>query len=89
MKIKNRKLMIDFINLFLGIGIILSSVAAINGTPLNRNRLPVIFAMGMAMLTLNAAKYYQDHRIAGIIFAVLSLVCAFLMIFSLLQMALF
>lgn len=89
MKIKNRKLMIDFINLFLGIGIILSAVSVIEGTALNKNRLPVVFALGTVMLTLNAAKYYQEHRIAGIVFAVLSLALALLLIVSLLQMAFF
>lgn len=89
MKIKNRKLIIDLMNLFLAIGITLSAVAAIEGTAFKKDRLPVVFAMGTVMLTLNAAKCYQEHRGVGILFAVLSLVSAFLLIYSLLLMAFF
>lgn len=87
MKLKNGKLMIDLMNLFLGIGTIVLAVVLLSGEPLNRNLFPVVFALGATMLSLNAARFYQEHRMVSVVFAVLSIVVALLLIFSLLQLA--
>ncbi|NBH84365.1 hypothetical protein D7X88_08765 [bacterium C-53] len=87
MKLKNGKLMIDLMNLFLGIGTIVLAVVLLSGEPLNRNLFPVVFALGAAMLSLNAARFYQEHRMISVVFAVLSIAVALLLIFSLLQLA--
>lgn len=84
---KNRKLTIDMINLIMGLGIIALAVTAFASMPLNRNLFPVIFMMGTVMLSLNAAKFFQKHRLTAIIFALLSLVSVALLITSLLQIA--
>lgn len=83
---KNRKIIIDLINLILGVVIIVLALMAFSAMPMNRNIFPVIFAMGTAMLYLNAVKVHREHRMAGVCLMVLSLITMLMLIISLLQL---
>lgn len=85
-EIKNKKMVIDFINMFLGVAIIITAITTFGSGTINVAKFPIIFMLGTFLLILNTIKIFPKNKFLGIIFGILSVVMAAALILSLIAL---
>ncbi len=83
---RNKNMLIDFINMFLGIAIIVIAVSAFSSATFSLSKFPIIFFLGTILLILNTIKTFPKNKLLGVLFGTLSLVMAVALILSLIAL---
>ena len=86
MKLKDKRMVIDYINMVIGIVILIIAVIAFRGGTGFVGMFPLLFALGTVMLILNTVKTFPDNKFLGIMFGILAVVMGAGFVVSLMAM---
>lgn len=86
MKFKDKRLIIDYINMLIGIVILVIAVIAFRGGAGFVGMFPLLFALGTVMLILNTVKTFPDNKFLGAMFGLLAVVMAAGFVISIVMM---
>ena len=72
LNLRDVKIWVDLINMFLGAAIIILALIELIGGTFDRSVFGVIYVLGTAMFLLNAVRSFRDRKVLALIFLILA-----------------